>query len=118
MLEIHENGADSNEHDSLFVTENVDCLIPQTNGHSHTNGGSVAATHVRRLRDGASPRMSTPGSLPPELQRDPETTREKLINIGWISEELLRAAQERVHLAQTNHDSVMRILFNQHAHDL
>lgn len=111
MSEISENGVEtSNEQDSAFVAESVECVLPKTNGHSHTNGGLVAETPFRRLRNGASPRTSTPGSVPPELQKDTETTREILMNIGWISEELLRASQEKVNLAQTNHDSVMHIL--------
>lgn len=111
MLGVSENEAEVlNESSRLHVETTKHPSPTKVNGHSHTNGGLSVLTPFRTRRNGVSrpsPRNSTPGSLPPELQVYPETTREILTHIGWISEELLRASQEKINLAQTNHDSVI-----------
>lgn len=56
----------------------------------------------------SSPATRIPGSVPPELSRPPETTREMLSHVAWMAEELLRASQEKVNLSQANYDSVER----------
>ena len=48
--------------------------------------------------------------LPSERAKQPNSTRELLSHIGWLSEELLRASQEKVNLAQATYDSVRPIL--------
>jgi hypothetical protein len=50
----------------------------------------------------------TPLGISPSLLKPPETNRELLSHIAWLSEELLRAAQEKVCLAQAANDSVRR----------
>ncbi|TFK42825.1 hypothetical protein BDQ12DRAFT_676851 [Crucibulum laeve] len=90
---------------------------------SHTNGKHAQETKIdlssavpipvtpfRRLQmeSRASPRTPTPMDIPPERTKTPETSREMLSHIAWLSEELLRASQEKVNLAQTAHDSVDR----------
>ncbi|EAU88434.1 hypothetical protein CC1G_05200 [Coprinopsis cinerea okayama7 len=47
-------------------------------------------------------------AIPRERARAPETTREYLSHVAWLSEELLRASQEKVNLAQATTDSVER----------
>jgi hypothetical protein len=47
-------------------------------------------------------------SIPPERIKSPQTTREMLSHIGWLSEELFRASEEKVNLAQAGYDSVDR----------
>lgn len=59
-----------------------------------------------RLEASATPRTPTPMGVPPERIKAPETTREMLSHIAWLSEELLRAGEEKVNLAQAAHDSV------------
>jgi hypothetical protein len=53
---------------------------------------------------------STPTALgiPPDHRKPPKTNRELLSHVAWLSEELLRAAQEKVGLAQAANDSVRR----------
>jgi len=46
------------------------------------------------------------GSKSPESRKPPETSRELLSHVAWMSDELLRASQEKVNLAQANHDMV------------
>lgn len=45
-------------------------------------------------------------SLPPNLIKPPQTTREMLEHTAWLSEEVLRASEEKVNLAQAAYDSV------------
>ncbi|KAJ3517796.1 hypothetical protein NLJ89_g282 [Agrocybe chaxingu] len=69
------------------------------------------ATPLTRLRSGEgqpSAGPSTPFPIPPDRQNLPQTTIELLSYLAWMSEELLRASQEKVNLAQANHDSVER----------
>jgi len=42
----------------------------------------------------------------PSDKSKPEATRDMIRQLAMISEEFLRAAQEKVNLAQANHDSV------------
>lgn len=51
-------------------------------------------------------RMSTPMSLPPNRVKRPTTTREMLSHAAWLSEEIQRASDEKVNLAQAAYDSV------------
>ena len=48
----------------------------------------------------------TPMSIPPNHTIMPQTTREMLSHIAWLSEEILRASDEKVNLAQAAYDSV------------
>lgn len=50
---------------------------------------------------------STP-AIPPSCRKLPNSNRELLSHIAWLLEELLRAAQEKVCLAQAANDSVRR----------
>jgi len=54
----------------------------------------------------ATPRTPTPMSIPPERLKIPQTSREMLSHMAWLSEEILRASQEKVNLAQSAYDSV------------
>lgn len=54
----------------------------------------------------ATPRTPTPMSAPPERSKPPLTTREMLSHMAWLSEEILRASEEKVNLAQAAYDSV------------
>ena len=51
-------------------------------------------------------RMSTPMSLPPNRVKRPQSTREMLTHTAWLSEEIQRASDEKVNLAQAAYDSV------------
>ncbi|KAH6918824.1 hypothetical protein BKA70DRAFT_1087832 [Coprinopsis sp. MPI-PUGE-AT-0042] len=46
--------------------------------------------------------------MPRERMRTPQTSREHLSHVAWLSEELLRSSQEKVNLAQATADSVDR----------
>lgn len=43
----------------------------------------------------------TPIALPPERTKEPQSSREMLSHIAWLSEDLLRNSQEKVNLAQS-----------------
>ncbi|KAF8964091.1 hypothetical protein BDZ97DRAFT_1660868 [Flammula alnicola] len=93
-------GISEHEHQAEATDEQASTSSPIGDAHfppGRSNGESRS-----------SPRTPTPGSVPPELQKAPETTRELVSHVAWMSEELLRASQEKVNLAQTNHDSVER----------
>uniref|UniRef100_A0A0W0F569 Inhibitor of growth protein N-terminal histone-binding domain-containing protein n=1 Tax=Moniliophthora roreri TaxID=221103 RepID=A0A0W0F569_MONRR len=56
----------------------------------------------------ASPRTPTPTGVPQDRTKVPVTSREMLSHIAWASEELMRASNEKVHIAQTVHDTLER----------
>ena len=43
----------------------------------------------------------TPIALPPERTKEPQSSREMLSHIAWLTEDLLRNSQEKVNLAQS-----------------
>ena len=47
-------------------------------------------------------------AISPSCRKPPYTNRELLSHVAWLLEELLRAAQEKVCLAQAANDSVRR----------
>ena len=47
-------------------------------------------------------------AISPSCRKPPNTNRELLSHVAWLLEELLRAAQEKVCLAQAANDSVRR----------
>ncbi|KAG7093498.1 hypothetical protein E1B28_007173 [Marasmius oreades] len=53
-------------------------------------------------------RTPTPTSIPQERVKVPETSREMLSHIAWLTEEMVRTANEKVHLAQAAHDTLER----------
>lgn len=57
---------------------------------------------------------SAPMPVPIERTRKPKTSREYLSHIAWLSEEVLRASQEKVNLAQATYDSVRPVPHFQH----
>ncbi|KIJ99574.1 hypothetical protein K443DRAFT_132998 [Laccaria amethystina LaAM-08-1] len=89
-------------------------------GHTRQNGtingesssitsAKVAAPLRQDVFDSCiSSETPTPMGLPPERRKIPQTTREMLSHIAWLSEELLRGCQEKVNLAQAAHDSIDR----------
>lgn len=68
----------------------------------------ILALPIKSLRSESDSQSSTPTPLgiPAARQKPPKTNREVLSHVAWLSEELLRAAQEKVCLAQTANDSV------------
>ncbi|KAK7060809.1 hypothetical protein VNI00_000542 [Paramarasmius palmivorus] len=66
----------------------------------HLSTQNLAAT--------ASPRTPTPIGIPQDRNRIPTTSREMLTHIAWASDEMIRASNEKVHIAQTLHDTLER----------
>jgi hypothetical protein len=50
-------------------------------------------------------------AISPSCRKPPNTNRELLTHVAWLLEELLRAAQEKVCLAQAANDSVRHFFF-------
>jgi hypothetical protein len=74
---------------------------------SEDHGTPISQTKIiSRLASLAVTRTPTPMSIPPDRMKLPQTTREMLSHIAWLSEEVLRASQEKVNLAQAACDSV------------
>jgi hypothetical protein len=71
---------------------------------------STPLTPFKRTLSNVTPRTPTPTSIPPERLNPPQTSREMLSHMAWLSEEILRASQEKVNLAQAAYDSVSRSL--------
>lgn len=65
-------------------------------------------TPLRKVQTASisTPRTPTPMGVPPERVKPPETTREMLSHIAWLTEELQRASREKVNLAKAATDSV------------
>ncbi|KAL1730064.1 hypothetical protein EV714DRAFT_211747 [Schizophyllum commune] len=80
---------------------------PLTNGVSTS---SIPITPLRRptLEGLSTPRTPTPFGIPPERTKPPETTRQMLSHLAWLSEEIVHASEEKVHIAQAAYDSVDR----------
>lgn len=87
----HQNGTINGESSSITSAE-VAAPLRQDIFDSCTSSGTPA-----------------PMGLPPERRKTPQTTREMLSHIAWLSEELLRGCQEKVNLAQAAHDSVCHL---------
>jgi len=85
-------------------------LHSQWGSASPARGGPSTPRPVRKTyaTSVATPRTPTPISIPPERAKSPHTTRELLSHIGWLSEELSHASEEKVNLAQAGCDSVDR----------
>jgi hypothetical protein len=68
---------------------------------------TILASPMKDLRS-EDLQSSTPIPLGiyPGRRKPPKTNRELLSHVAWLSEELLRAAQEKVCLAQAANDSV------------
>lgn len=49
-------------------------------------------------------------NVPPQRARTPQTTRQMLSHVGHLTEELLRASDEKVNLAQAAYESVSLFL--------
>jgi len=88
----------------------------QPNGQPNGRTNDALLTPSRRLRSGDTQqpvrtRTSTPMSLPPsERPKLPTTTRDLLTQVACMTEDFLRASQEKVNLAQANYDSVSSVL--------
>ncbi|KAG6891146.1 hypothetical protein C0992_010134 [Termitomyces sp. T32_za158] len=80
-----------------------------------SSGSSIC--HSTEVHDIPQP---TPSSLPSKLFKPAITTREMLSQIGCLSDELLRAAEEKVNVAQAACDSVCAVypLFGLYHHDV
>lgn len=77
-------------------------------GHSGSlikNRGTPTPLPVMRLSSSVVC-TPTPMSIPPNRTKMPQTTREILSHIAWLSEEILRASDEKVNLTQAAYDSV------------
>jgi len=72
---------------------------------------SMASRHGPHFSETPPPQTPTPMSISPECAKSPQTTREMLSHIGWLSEELWRASEEKVNLAQATYDSVGNDVF-------
>jgi hypothetical protein len=79
---------------------------------SEDHGTPIPQTKTSRLVSLAATRTPTPMSIPPDRMKPPQTTREMLSHIAWLSEEVLRASQEKVNLAQAAYDSVRPFFFS------
>lgn len=84
-----------------------DEATPQTPSKSDTLKSDVAVVPTIVLPNRTN--SSAPMPVPIERTRKPKTSREYLSHIAWLSEEVLRASQEKVNLAQATYDSVRLI---------
>ncbi|KAI9508473.1 hypothetical protein F5148DRAFT_1195928 [Russula earlei] len=66
----------------------------------------AAESEVKPADDTAE--ESKPPPEPPGTHQDPSSTRELLLHLGWLIEEVVRGSQEKVGLAQAVYDSVDR----------
>ncbi|TRM59478.1 hypothetical protein BD626DRAFT_508442 [Schizophyllum amplum] len=80
---------------------------PLVNG---TSSFHLPMTPVRRLTADAlsTPRTPNPFGIPPERAKTPQTTKQMLSHLAWLSEEIVRASEEKVNIAQAAYDSVER----------
>jgi len=67
--------------------------------------GTLASPMISSRSEGLH---SSTLAISPSCRKPPNTNRELLSHVAWLLEELLRAAQEKVCLAQTANDSVER----------
>ncbi|TEB36056.1 hypothetical protein FA13DRAFT_1727613 [Coprinellus micaceus] len=88
-------------------TDNIE-EAPQTPGKGSTAGGPSKNTPIPTMILPERTNSSAPMPIPIERTRQPKTSREYLSHIAWLSEEVLRASQEKVNLAQATYDVAER----------
>lgn len=97
-------GISSHEFNTLKELDLSTVIVPSTAGDLCPKKSDK---HHNRTSP-SPPAARIPGSVPPELSQPPATTREMLSHVAWMTEELLRASQEKVNLSQANYDSVTK----------
>ncbi|KAJ7582458.1 hypothetical protein C8J56DRAFT_954809 [Mycena floridula] len=94
------------------IPEPIDALPQPPNGAGYFafQSDTAPTTPARRLLAEAlgTPRTPTPMGVPPERVKTPETTREMLSHMAWLSEEIMLIIEEQVNLAQAADDYVER----------
>jgi hypothetical protein len=73
------------------------------------NGSTSPSGNPPRTQSPVDLRTHTSLSIPPDLTKTPRTTRQMLSHIGYLTEELLRASDEKVNLAQASYESVSSV---------
>ncbi|KAG6861879.1 hypothetical protein C0995_010585 [Termitomyces sp. Mi166 len=73
----------------------------------HSKSPDPSTRHSTEAHD-VSQRIPTPSGLPSKLFKPATTTREMLSQIACIADEMLRASEEKVNVAQAAYDSVDR----------
>ncbi|KAF8163092.1 hypothetical protein B0H34DRAFT_694094 [Crassisporium funariophilum] len=104
----------ANQNDPVSAVGESDTRISEpVKLHGLVNNSGLGSSPVKpwkRLHDEEkhpSPRTPTPVGILAERLK-PDTTRELLSHVAWLSDGLLRASQEKADLAQAAHDSVER----------
>jgi hypothetical protein len=100
-------GISSHELNILKELDLSTVIVPSTAGDLCPKKSDKFSPHHNRTSP-SPPAARIPGSVPPELSQPPATTREMLSHVAWMTEELLRASQEKVNLSQANYDSVTK----------
>ncbi|PPQ78144.1 hypothetical protein CVT25_015477 [Psilocybe cyanescens] len=111
---VSEQGSTSasthDEHSALGIPSTTALLPPSGNSatprNQASNNGKSDSPPKTPLRGGSVP--ETERSVGPEKDKRMETTRNLITHVASMAEELLRASQEKVNLAQANHESVER----------
>jgi hypothetical protein len=83
----------------------------RTNQHGellNTDLGDIALASPMIISSRPESLHSSTLAISPSCRKPPNTNRELLSHVAWLLEELLRAAQEKVCLAQAANDSVRR----------
>ncbi|KAG7452950.1 uncharacterized protein BT62DRAFT_998967 [Guyanagaster necrorhizus] len=81
---------------------------PTSEGASQTSVAEVPIPSMHLRNELVPPQTPATPFLPQERVKEPTTSREMLGQIAWLIEELIKAGEEKVNLAETTHSAVKR----------
>ncbi|KAF7971640.1 hypothetical protein HWV62_20676 [Athelia sp. TMB] len=91
-----------------FAEQNIPASEPSPTPIKKSQSTPLMSTPDPLRQSSYFTRVSTPMPLPPNRVKRPQSTREMLTHTAWLSEEIQRASDEKVNLAQAAYDSVDR----------
>ena len=102
-----------------FDSLNVTCSNVEIDNGPAENDSNQLTVHLSTPQTGefSIPSSSTPGypqrgsSATSTMPRDPVSSRGILTHAAWLSEEIMRASEEKVNIAQASYDSVSDLVF-------
>lgn len=82
--------------------------VPASEGASETTATDalLPSTPLHNQLAVGTPQIPATPFLPQERVKEPKTSREMLGQIAWLIEELIKAGEEKVNLAETTYSAV------------
>ncbi|KAK0228250.1 hypothetical protein IW262DRAFT_1455434 [Armillaria fumosa] len=93
-----------------FTGKHSPDAVPSSEGASETaaTDAPLSTTPLHNHLTVGTPQIPATPFLPQERVKEPKTSREMLGQIAWLIEELIKAGEEKVNLAETTYSAVKR----------